>query len=303
MRRTLRTMAVVGGLVALAACSAGDVDLTDPGQLADSGSRIVGGSTYDGLPAVGAITYNGQQHCTGTLIGPRKVLTAAHCVHGFSATAMRFVIGPDIWSPQHTLRVAAVQAHPNYNANTIANDIGFLTLSADAPIAPLPVLASMGSSWVGTNLFFVGYGVNNGYNQTGAGTKRAVWMTISRVEATNFRYQDSGKNTCNGDSGGPAFYRDASNNYFVAGVTSYGDAYCTQYGVDTRVDAYLTFLGVSGGGGSQPTDPCNGETWAGRCDGNTVVWCEDEEVKSLNCAASGKKCKWSASKGYFDCLK
>ncbi len=303
MRSMTKVAVAVGALAILAACNSGNVDLGGSGLVSTAESRIVGGSTYDGLPAVGALVYNGQAHCTGTLIAPRKVLTAGHCVSGFSANKMKFVIGPDIWHPQATLQAASLLAHPNYNGNTIANDIGLVTLTADAPIAPLPVLGAMDSSWVGTDLFFVGYGVDNGYNQSGAGTKRAVWMRVSQVLATSFRYQDAGKNTCNGDSGGPAFFRDASNNYFVAGVTSYGDAYCTQYGVDTRVDAYLDFLGVTGGGGGggEPVDPCNGETWAGRCDGNTVVWCEDEQVYRQDCGA--KVCQFSAQNQYFACAE
>ncbi|HOX44304.1 MAG TPA: trypsin-like serine protease [Myxococcota bacterium] len=305
MRSSTKVMVVVGAALVFSACTSGSVDLGS-GLVSTQESRIVGGSTYDGLPAVGALVYNGQAHCTGTLIAPRKVLTAGHCVSGFSASKMQFVIGPDIWSPQATIRASALQAHPNYNPNTIANDIGLVTLASDAPVAPMAVLDQMDSSWVGTDLFFVGYGVDNGNNQSGAGTKRAVWMRISRVEATNFRYEDAGKNTCNGDSGGPAFFRDADNNYIVVGVTSYGDAYCTQYGVDTRADAYLAFLGVSGtggggGGAEDPVDPCNGETFAGRCDGNTVVWCENDKIYRQDCGA--KVCQFSTQNQYFACAE
>jgi len=72
--------------------------------------------------------------------------------------------------------------------------------------------------------------------------KRVVTIPISQVAATQFAYQAAGKNTCNGDSGGPAFATDASGNLTVAGVTSYGDQSCTQYGVDTRVDTFQSFI-------------------------------------------------------------
>ena len=275
--------------------------------MGERSSRIIGGSSYDGLPAVGSLLYNGNQHCTGTLIGPRKVLTAAHCVDGFSASRMKFAIGPNAYSPQATVQAVTLEPHPGYNPQSISNDIGLVYLAENAPVAPMAVVGAMDSGWVGTELFFVGYGVSDGYNQSGAGLKRAVWMSISQVNPTSFRYDDPNRNTCNGDSGGPAFYRSADGSYRVAGVTSYGDAYCTQYGVDTRVDAYLDFLQVDPGDEpnppDEPVDPCEGETWEGRCDGDTVVWCENEQVNRQDCSADGKVCGFSEENQYYACLE
>lgn len=269
---------------------------------------IVGGSSYSGLPAVGAITYRGSQHCTGTLIGARKVLTAAHCLEGVNVNQLRFVIGPNAYQPQYSLRVASVTPHPAYNSYALTNDIGYLTLSSDAPVAPMKVLGNMSNSFVGEPLFFVGYGVTNGATQSGAGLKRAVWMDVSRVDSTTFRYNDPGKNTCSGDSGGPAFYQTAAGDLAVAGVTSYGDWYCTQYGVDTRVDTYVSFLGVtpagSGGGGSSggTAGGCGQETYEGRCSGDTVVWCESGTVYQNNCGSDGLTCGWSSANNYYACV-
>ena len=355
MQRFLSALMSLSLVLTLSACSDDGLATGSDEQLGEKTTRIVGGSTYDGLPAVGALLYNGSQHCTGTLVAPRKVLTAGHCVDGFSASRMTFAIGPNAYSPQATVSVSSIEAHPGYNSYNITNDIGLVHLAQDAPVAPLGVVTQMDSSWVGTNLFFVGYGVSNGYNQTGAGLKRAVWMGVSSVNSTTFRYDDPDRNTCNGDSGGPAFYRDAAGNYLVAGVTSYGDAYCTQYGVDTRVDAFLPFLGLddeppvqqdpcqgetyegrcendaviwcendqvyrqdcaSDGKQcgfaaenayfacreSQPVDPCNGETFEGRCEAGSVIWCENDQVSSINCTAKGSSCGWSSSKGYYDCM-
>jgi hypothetical protein len=265
-------------------------------QTQDARDGIVGGSATSSLPAVGALIRFGSTHCTGTLISARRVVTAAHCLQGVSASSLRFAIGPNAAQPEFSLAVASVTAHPQYNSSQLTNDIGYVDLAENAPVAPMRVLTSMDSSFVGQEFVFVGYGVSNGFSQTGAGTKRFVNMAISQVMAKQFRYQVPNKNTCNGDSGGPAFAQ-VNGELFVAGVTSYGDANCVQYGVDTRTDTYIDFLGI----GSEPADPCGGETFEGRCDNKTVVWCESGQVQNQICA-SNKICGFDNSKQYFACI-
>ena len=52
-------------------------------------------------------------------------------------------------------------------------------------------------------------------------------------------------------------------------------------------------------------DPCQGVTYEGCCDGDTVVWCEDGALSEVNCAtnpeAPGPKCGWQGSEGYYWC--
>ena len=62
------------------------------------GAQIVGGtrastSTYPWV--VYLATSSGFQYCGGTLVAPNKVVTAAHCTVGDSASAVRVVAGRD----------------------------------------------------------------------------------------------------------------------------------------------------------------------------------------------------------------
>jgi secreted trypsin-like serine protease len=273
-----------------------------PGEDTESNGEnresIVGGTATSAFPAVGALTKNGSPFCTGTVIAPRRVATAAHCLTGIGISGMRFAFGQSAFAPTQTIAVVAIQPHPSYDDAQLTNDIGVVTLASDAPVTPIKILGSMDKSWVGKSLTFVGYGVSNGKTQTGGGTKRSVTMPISQVWSTQFAYQTAGKNTCNGDSGGPAF-ANVNGELFLAGTTSYGDATCTQYGVDTRADAFASFLGASQAPPPPPQDPCKGETYAGRCSGKTVIWCDQNQVHQFTCS---NRCGLNANAGYYDCL-
>ena len=291
---TLTFFALVG--LGLVGCD-GALEMEEGFRSSDQ--EIVGGSTFAGLPAVGAIAYNGRHHCTGTLISPTRVLTAAHCLDGFSPSRMLFVVGPSLSQAEEVIQVASVTPHPNYDGRSISNDIGYIDLVEPAFAQPMDIARNMGSNWVGRDLFFVGYGASDGFRQTGSGVKRAVTMSISQMGATQYAYADVGKNTCNGDSGGPAFYQDpATQRLLITGVTSFGDQNCAQFGVNTRADVFESFFEPPAP--VAPVDPCGGETFEGRCDVNgNVVWCENEEIQSLACRNG---CGFEAARGFFNCL-
>src|SRR5207248_1940994 len=94
-------------------------------------------------------------------------------------------------------------------------------------------------------LSFVGYGYElvDG-SPGGLGVKRMAVIPLSQIAQKTMRYEDAAKNTCNGDSGGPALFIDSKDggHWVLAGVTSLGDRGCTDYGVDTRVDTYFKWI-------------------------------------------------------------
>ncbi len=226
-------------------CAAEAADETNDEEVASTSSAIVGGQTTTEYDAVGALTQRGRSFCTGTVVAKRLVVTAAHCLQDVQAANVRFALGPNASSPEAQLGVALIVPHPQYDARRLTNDIGVLVLSQDAPVAPVPINDSMTSSWVGRSLTFVGYGVTSGFGKAGSGVKRAVDIAVSEVGSTQFAYEDRRKNTCFGDSGGPAFTTDAAGNLAIVGVTSYGDRSCTEFGVDTRVDAFRGWIATA----------------------------------------------------------
>jgi hypothetical protein len=64
----------------------------------------------------------------------------------------------------------------------------------------------------------------------------------------------------------------------------------------------LGHTSTGGSGGSyEEGQPCNGVTWEGLCDGNTVVWCQDDAIQTYTCQ-SGSSCAWYEDQQYYWCL-
>ena len=132
----------------------------------------------------------------------------------------------------------------------------------------------MDSSFVGQNAVFVGYGITDGQSQW-AGEKYSTIIPISEIYEGSFRYDHPTRNTCRGDSGGPALMTINGSEQLI-GVTSWGDEDCLEFGVDTRVDVYFNWVqdalvgagasdpGVSGSGsGPAGDDVCEENGWYG----------------------------------------
>lgn len=266
-----------------------DVNFRDK-EIRKLNERIIGGQPYEGMPAVVALTRDGRAHCTATIVAPKRAITAHHCVYGVPLSSLQLVFASDITSPSALkIGVVAAKSHPkailsNYE---ITNDVAYVTLATSAPVESMLMRKSPVS--VGEELFLVGYGVENGNMQIGAGRKRAAWSKISEITLDKIFYGGSAVNTCNGDSGGPAFTRASDGTYEIAGITSYGDYYCQKYGADMRVDYYYNFLSKDLGPiGSVEIDPCDGFTAQKVCTGDNVLsWCENSVKKTYDC-----KKKW-----------
>lgn len=230
-------------------------------SFATSGSYqrpIIGGEPSTGATdeAVVALTIAGQVYCTGTLVAPRLVVTAGHCVDASNGplTDVRVFFGATLASGGSPslpggggqgvfIPVVGGGPHPQFDDTTYDNDIGVLRLAMDGPatVASLPADPPSPLT-VGLPLRLVGYGVTTAADRdsrASAGLRRTVATTVTGVDVRTIAYGTSSENTCYGDSGGPSFAVDEVGVERLVGVTSTGDADCSVFGVNTRVDAFL----------------------------------------------------------------
>jgi secreted trypsin-like serine protease len=123
-------------------------------MVASPAGAITGGQkdTQNLYPFVGLLAFydaEGQymHRCSGTLISSTVVLTAAHCTDG-TATAYAYfqVEVPDDFRENPTGLLGTTYTHPDYNPNTLDNDVGVVILEQPCSSASIRSWPRKGSS-------------------------------------------------------------------------------------------------------------------------------------------------------------
>lgn len=225
--RAITARAFVALVIAQMACSGGSSE--DAAGSAES--AIEHGDVVSGDSPTVALVRAGVVYCSGTLVAPKLVATAAHCLEHPPTEV-------SIGSSAARILVARTHAHSSFDARTLANDIGVIELAAPAPVRPAEP-SRAGALSVGTSVRVSGFGATR--SPWAAPAKREGTSRVDAVETGFYVIRPDPAQPCGGDSGGSAFVDEADGPKLV-GVISAGDLMCGQYGKLTRIDRQLEFL-------------------------------------------------------------
>lgn len=239
--------------VALAAC--GD-EASQRVDLRRHELAIVGGqaAVADQFPEL-ALIYNRTtgRICTGTLVAPDAVITAAHCTDGTSNPALDISVyfdTIDMRFPGITIALRNVIVPPEYATNgaTSAFDVAILELTKPLTdrrsAAILPEPATIGDLYLQ-----VGFGRTDPAKEASYGqlhyyseaSSACAPYQLSDAKFICFR-EDDGTGVCDGDSGGPIFRKDDGGHTMV-GIVSFGRGdSCRDLGVGLQIATNYAFL-------------------------------------------------------------
>ena len=235
-----RSGALLAVLAAALATAAGCMDAGEP--VASASSPIIWGDpTTQDQAVVALLDKDGQPYCTGTVISPRLVLTAAHCIIKGQAEPTSVFFGFHVPTYGASLPAHAAVVNPDYDPATLLGDVALVEL-AEPSVVPYVRVSTvpMSQEWIGYPARMVGFGYTGPEDDALLGVKYHAFEAIDEVDGARFRY---GEATCQGDSGGPAFVSFDDEEVLV-GVTSSGPPDCRDYGRSIRVDVYADWIGA-----------------------------------------------------------
>ncbi|CAL4132745.1 unnamed protein product, partial [Meganyctiphanes norvegica] len=234
-------------------------------------SRIVGGvetkvNEYPWQVAIAYSQFSRRAFCGGSIIHSQWVLTAGHCADVMVGSEV-VVVGEHDWlsssesNVREVVNINKIISHPNYNSNTLQNDVALLKLSktltfgSDNKVAPI-CPPEPGNLYERVSATVTGWGTTSSGGSTSYTLQEITIPTMSNSDCKSSYgssiydvmicagLPEGGKDSCQGDSGGPMVTNEGSPFYRQIGVVSWGfDCAAPGFpGVYARLTKYMQWI-------------------------------------------------------------
>ncbi len=201
--------------------------MDDPVRPGAAAQPLIGGQVDTGDEAAVALTRGTGPFCTGTLVSPSVVVTAAHCVDMLAGDPGVIVFfGSDTSSDGRKVGVRAAMAQPDWTGSLAdGHDIGVVLLNfPQDPFLPIPLNTDALPDHIGEPIRRIGFGISDRGPPPVIDGKKRTGTTTLNVVPDGYDYflaGDDNLTTCNGDSGGTSLIT-IDGEERLAGVHSFG---------------------------------------------------------------------------------
>ena len=192
-------------------------------------------------------------YCSGALIHPQVVITAAHCTEsdyiGVKVGARNWLLDDIYGRTYYAKTIAKAIIHPDFKLNEnrffadMVGDVALMVLSGSLPDDVITIKLPNANTTVPIKVDSVGYGTTSeGGSDMSTELRTVALETVERSKcnvllnkinpkAYNVTdnvicagYLAGGRDTCQGDSGGPLFIKGAGpKDDILVGLTSFGE--------------------------------------------------------------------------------
>lgn len=243
-------------------------------DLAAHGQQIVGGAATPtcSWPTTAHVVTRSGGGCSATLVHPRLITIAAHCVDDGAPEEIFLGDTSDHDGPGRSVPVESCRAK---GGPEVGEDFAYCMLAepvTDVSIIPILYGCELELLQAGARALLVGFGYIDEDTPPPNGHKRWVEAPIAKVKEKTIDVGDPGHSNCFGDSGGPAYLQLPDGSWRVFGVTSttYEDdgVPCLREGTWALTPYFVPWLEEDSGldvtpcfdadGSWHPSDACRG---------------------------------------------
>lgn len=246
---------------------------TDNGaQASIVAGRAASIAEFPSLAYIEAQVGKGGFACTGTVVAPRLILTAAHCIESQESGAFTppsaYAVATGTTTPREAVetnvfRVVETHIFPGFDPGNLRGDAGILVLDRPTAAPPLAMASAADAALYagGAPVQLAGWGLTRANARKGPGSLRATAMTVqapglckSKTRSFYRPFSTTGQlctlatppksGGCFGDSGGPAIAQRADGVLVHLGIISSGGPFCSTKlpNILTRTDLVSTWV-------------------------------------------------------------